>query len=138
MDILGGNFLFGYLLLLLLIVPLAELALLIKIGQNIGTIYTVFLVIITGVIGALFAKYQGIKVLWELRYNLSQNIMPGIQLLEGIFVLLGGILLLTPGLITDILGLLFLLPFTRNSFVKLTINWLENHMRSGKIRIYRR
>lgn len=129
---------FGYLLLLLLIVPLAELALLIKIGQNIGTIYTVFLVIITGVIGALFAKYQGIKVLWELRYNLSQNIMPGIQLLEGIFVLLGGILLLTPGLITDILGLLFLLPFTRNSFVKLTINWLENHMRSGKIRIYRR
>lgn len=126
-----------YLLAILIVIPLIEIVFLIKIGQYIGAGNTILLVIITGIAGAFLAKYQGLKVLWDIRYLLAQGRMPGYQLLEGLFVLLGGILLLTPGFFTDVIGLFCLLPFTRYFFVNAAIKILENYLRSGRVRIYR-
>lgn len=127
----------GYLLAIIIAIPLIEIVLLIKIGQYIGAGNTILLVIITGIAGAFLAKYQGLKVLWEIRSLLAQGRMPGYKLLEGLLVLLGGILLLTPGFFTDVIGLLCLLPLTRHVFVIAAIKILENYLRSGRIRIYR-
>lgn len=127
---------FGYLLLALLAIPLVEVILLIKIGQVLGSGITILLIFITGILGAFLAKYQGLKVLWELHYLLERRMMPGNKLVEGLFVLVGGIFLLFPGFITDIVGFLFLLPLTRQFFAVLVLKWIAEYFRSGRIRIF--
>lgn len=128
----------SHLLLILIVIPLMELTLLIKAGQYLGSGTTILLVVLTGILGASLAKYQGLKVLWEFRHSISQGIMPGNKLLEGLLVLLGGILLLTPGFVTDTIGFLFLLPTSRKFFAALGLKWIESYLHSGHIRIYRR
>lgn len=133
----GGEIVPGYVLLLLIGVPLVELGLLIKIGQHLGAGYTILLVVLTGIAGAWLAKYQGLRVLWEIRGLLSQGIMPGYKLIEGLLVFLGGILLLAPGFLTDMMGLLCLLPVTRQYLAGIVVQVLENYLRSGRVRIYK-
>ena len=103
----------GYLILLFTLVPITELALLIKIGQNIGVFYTLTLIIGTGILGAYLAREQGFRTLKKIESEINSGIMPGNEILDGVLILCGGILLLTPGLITDIVGFLTLIPFTR-------------------------
>ena len=103
----------GYLIGLFIIVPIAELAILIKVGQHIGALNTVSIVIATGVMGALLAKREGTKTLQGIHRDLELGILPGERLLDGFFIFCGGLMLLTPGLITDVLGFLLLIPYTR-------------------------
>ena len=123
---------FGYLLLLFITVPLVELALLIKVGQFLGVFNTVMIVIGTGFAGALLARSQGMRVLQDMQEKLNMGILPSEHLFDGIFILCGGILLLTPGLITDAIGFLMLLPYSR----KLAKVWirkkLETMMKEGR------
>lgn len=111
----------GYLILLFTIVPVVELALLIKLGQHIGVFYTLAIVIITGVVGAYLAKIQGLLTLYKLQEEVNQGIMPTDRLFDGVIILCSGILLLTPGLITDLMGFVGLIPYTRNLFKQ----WLK-------------
>ncbi len=106
----------GYLILLFTIVPLTELALLIKIGQIWGLKNTLLLIILTGISGAILLKVQGISILKRINTQLSQGLIPSDALFDGFFIFCGGLLLVTPGIITDILGLLMILPFSRNIF----------------------
>jgi len=101
------------LLFLFTIVPLVELALLIKVGNHIGVSNTIAIVLLTGVAGAALARSQGFGILRRIQNELAQNQLPGDSLVEGALILAGGILLLTPGLITDAFGLCFLLPLPR-------------------------
>lgn len=110
----------GYLILLFTLVPIIELALLIKVGQYIGVMNTVTLVLATGVLGAILARSQGLRVLINMQRDLDAGIMPANPLFDGLMILFGGILLLTPGFITDGIGLLILLPYTR-SLIKLWV-----------------
>lgn len=103
----------GYLILLFTIVPAVELALLIKVGTFIGVGNTLFLIVFTGVVGAALARYQGLLVLMRIQESLNKGLMPSEELMDGLMILVGGILLLTPGFITDVLGLLLLIPWTR-------------------------
>nr|MBD3245607.1 membrane protein FxsA [Candidatus Omnitrophota bacterium] len=116
---------FGYLLLLFTLVPLIELALLIQIGQYIGTLNTVLLVIVTGVCGAYLARAQGFILIRDIRRELDQGIMPAERMLEGVIVLASGVVLLTPGILTDILGFLGLIPVTRQVLKR----WLKYRFR---------
>lgn len=109
----------GYLILLFTILPALELALLIKVGSNIGALNTIALVILIGVVGAALARYEGFRVLMKVQDSLQRGIMPSAELLDGFMVLAGGIALLTPGFITDVLGLFLLFPVTRAG-----IKWL--------------
>lgn len=109
---------FVRLLILFTVVPLVELALLIKLGNVIGLWPTIFIVIGTGVLGAALARSQGTQVISAIRAEVAQGRPPTESLLNGLLVLVGGVVLLTPGLLTDLLGFSLLIPFTRNWFKK--------------------
>jgi len=101
------------LVILFIVVPLAELFLLLEVGAWIGALPTIGLVLLTGVIGAALARSQG-RVTWR-RFNeaLAAGRVPAREIFDGVLVIFGGALLLTPGFITDGLGILLLLPASR-------------------------
>ncbi|WP_198317403.1 FxsA family protein [Cytobacillus praedii] len=105
-----------YLLLLLIIVPAAEISVLLLSGNLIGFWPTLGVILFTGVLGAYLAKKQGLETIKKVQDQLRYGQMPGEAILEGICILAGGILLLTPGFITDITGLLLLAPPTQSFF----------------------
>jgi len=123
----------GYLILLFTAVPLVELALLIKIGQYIGMGYTLGVVIFTGVTGAYLAKMQGLATLRRIQEDVNQGIMPADKLFDGVLILCSGILLLTPGFITDIIGFIGLIPLTRNLFKTWLKRKIENMISQGRV-----
>lgn len=104
---------FWKMLLLFTMVPLLELALLIQIGQWIGVIPTVLLVFVTGVVGATLARSQGLMVIRDFQVTVKRAQVPAIGMIEGLLIVIGGALLLTPGLITDIVGFSFIIPSSR-------------------------
>ena len=101
------------LFLLFTLVPIVELALLIELGSHIGSLTTVALVVITGAAGAALARSQGLLVFQRLRSSIGQGQSPGDALIDGVLILAGGLLLLTPGILTDGLGFSALLPPSR-------------------------
>jgi len=101
------------LFLLFTLVPMFELWLLIRVGESIGAVNTVMLVITTGIVGAWFAREQGFKVMTQFQSSVQGGVMPGELVVEGIMILVGGILLITPGIFTDLCGLSLVIPFTR-------------------------
>ncbi len=115
----------GYLILLFTVVPIVELALLIKVGQYIGVGYTLGIVVITGVVGAYLARLQGFLTLRRIQEDINQGRMPTDRLFDGVLILCSGILLITPGFITDIIGFMGLIPFTRNLFKR----WLKRKIK---------
>ncbi|MFD2446313.1 FxsA family protein [Bacillus sp. CGMCC 1.16607] len=124
-----------YFILSIIVVPAAEIAILLTSGQIIGVWPTIFLIILTGVFGTYFAKKQGLATFYQLQRQLQSGQIPGESLLDGICILVGGTLLLTPGFITDIIGLLLLVPITRVFFKKIMKNWFKNRIRKGNIKI---
>ena len=114
------------LFLLFTIIPIAELYLLVIVGEKIGMLNTIIIVILTGMIGASFAKAQGGMVLGKIKTDLNQGKMPGKELLEGGLILAGGIMLITPGIMTDFLGFSLIFPFTRIFYSKLLFKFFKN------------
>jgi UPF0716 protein FxsA len=123
---------FFKLLLLFTAVPVIELYLLIKVGEEIGTMNTVVLVIVTGIIGASFAKSQGAQIIAKIRSALNQGQLPGRDLLQGAMILAGGILLVTPGFLTDLAGLSLLFPPTRKLYTDFTMDYFKKKFQSGQ------
>ena len=107
---------FPIVLLLFLCIPLVEIWLLIKVGGIIGALPTVALVVLTAVIGASLARHQGLATLRRLQATLDRGETPAIELLEGVLLLAGALLLLTPGFFTDALGFACLIPPVRRAF----------------------
>ena len=103
----------GWLLLAMVVIPAVELFLLLQLGAWMGPWQTFALVVVTGTVGAWLAKREGLGVLTSLRDELAQGLPPGSRLAEGALVLVGGILLITPGVLTDLTGFLFIAPPTR-------------------------
>lgn len=101
------------LLLALIVVPIAEIALLIKVGGLIGTWQTVGLVILTAVLGTALFRAQGTRVLLRAQEVMAQGAFPAKELFDGMCILVAGVLLFTPGFITDTLGLALLVPGLR-------------------------
>ncbi len=124
---------FPYLVLLFTVLPAIELVLLIEIGSNIGAGNTLFIIIFTGVLGAYLARLQGFLVLRKIQGDLNQGIMPSSELMDGLMILVGGIVLLTPGFITDALGFLLLIPWTRIIIKKLFARKFENMIARGQV-----
>lgn len=105
-----------YLIFLLILIPSADIGILLFSGKAIGVLPTLTLIILTGVLGAYLAKKQGLETIRKAQEQLRHGQLPGDAVLDGICILVGGTLLLTPGFITDILGFLMLVPFTRKLF----------------------
>ena len=105
------------LILLFVTVPLLELYLLVRIGEWIGLLPTIALVLFTGALGATLARAQGLATWGRFQAAMAQGRLPGAELVEGILILVAGAVLLTPGVLTDVLGFLLLVPALRRRVV---------------------
>jgi len=101
------------LVLIFIVVPIAELAVLIKVGSVIGALNTIALLIAVSVVGGWLVKREGLSVLQRIREQVNNGRVPGAELLDAFLVLLAGALLITPGFLSDVLGIFLLLPPVR-------------------------
>ena len=108
------------------LIPLVEIYLLIKLVQNFGAITSILLVIFTGILGAYLARMEGLRTLFRIQETMREGRMPGEELLDALLIAIAGLVLITPGFITDVVGFLLLFPFTR----MLAKNWLKERMRA--------
>ena len=102
-------------------IPFLEVAILIQLGSEIGVGETLLLIIVTGLLGAALARWQGLKVWRQIQGQLNQGRMPAEAMIDGLLIFAAGLVLLTPGLVTDLMGFLLLIPLTRRGFKK----WLR-------------
>ncbi|NNC24431.1 FxsA family protein [Salinisphaera sp. USBA-960] len=110
------------LLIAFIVVPIAELWLLIEVGRQIGALATVVIVVITAIVGSQLARRQGIDVLARIRKTQARGEMPALPMLNGAALLLAGFMLLTPGLITDAVGFALLIPRLRERIARYLVS----------------
>ena len=108
--------------LILLGLPALEIFLMIKIGGNIGALNTIALIFLTAIIGIYYARIQGIQTLRSGLTNLYQNKLPVYEIVSGASIAFGSLMLIIPGFLTDLMGFLLLVPFTRRIILNITIN----------------
>lgn len=121
------------LMLLFILIPLIELAILVYLGTIIGALYTVLIVVATGILGAVMSRHQGLAALSRIRSNINSGIMPANELFDGALILAGGLLLLTPGIITDIVGFAVLVPQTRRIIGRWIRSLIHRRIQQGEI-----
>ena len=122
------------LLIIFVLVPIAELAVIIQVGQEIGVWWTIAILVLDSVLGSLLMRSQG-RIAWR-RFNeaLQAGRPPAREVLDGVLVIFGGAFLLTPGFITDIFGLLLLIPPTRAVVRRLLVRRLGRRVRARRSR----
>ncbi len=103
------------------LVPFIEIYLLIKIGGQVGAFNTILIVILTGLLGASLARLEGLKTMTKVRDSLNRGDLPAEEMLDAMLIFVAGVVLLTPGLITDLSGLALLVPKARSWFKR----WLR-------------
>ncbi|MCG6200382.1 FxsA family protein [Psychromonas antarctica] len=109
---------FARLFLIFTSVSLLEIFVLVKVGSFLGAWPTIGLVIVTALIGSALVRSQGIQLVKQLQERMAQGEIPGLQLIEGVMLLVTGVLLVTPGFVTDLCGLLLLQPQIRAAIAK--------------------
>ncbi len=124
----------GKLLLFFILLPAADVVLLLKIGQVFGFYNTLILIVATGFAGAILYQTQSRLNLRQIKDAIKGGSLPDVEVVDRLLIFIGAILLITPGVITDVLGFLILLPFTRPLVRKLLKKWLK-HKIKGKISI---
>ena len=113
-------------ILLIIIVPIIEIYLFIKIGSQIGAINTVLLILLTAFVGLIYVRYEGFNTLRSAISQLVKNEIPMFEIMSGAALVIGAFLLILPGFLTDALGLLFVIPITRKIFFKkITSNYKD-------------
>ncbi len=126
---------FGRLFLLFLLIPLVDLTLLVTVGQQIGLWPTVGIVVATAAVGSWLAKREGFAAWQRVRTKLSTGTLPGAELVDGIVILISGVLLLTPGFLTDLAGIVGLIPPVRRAARRKLMASIERSVMEGRIRV---
>ena len=124
---------FSYLIALFVAMPLIELWVLVTLGNRIGWLETIALVFVTGVIGAWLARAQGFQTLVAIQRDMAAGVMPAPRLMDGVMILVAGALLITPGILTDVVGFLLLVPATRQIIRNYMRIKLEKKLREGSV-----
>ncbi|HNW82455.1 MAG TPA: FxsA family protein [bacterium] len=122
---------FFILLLLFVALPAAEIWLLIKVGGMIGVMPTILMILFTGVAGAYLAKMEGLAVIRNIQKASVEGRIPGNEMISGVLIFVGGALLLTPGFITDCMGLLMIFPPTRMLIAISIRKYFEKRVKAG-------
>ena len=117
------------------IIPFLEIYLLIEIGSYIGAVNTLMIVILTGFLGALLARHQGLKTMLKVRESLARGEMPAEHLLDALLIFLAGIVLLTPGFLTDLVGFTILIPTTRFHFKRWLRKKFDNLITTNRVNV---
>ena len=123
------------LILLFIVVPIAEIYVIIQVGQAIGALWTVLILIVDSLIGARLLSWQGRRAWASFQSALTEGRVPHREVLDGVLIILGGAFLLTPGFITDVVGLLLLVPPTRAAFRRLLTRLMLRPTRLGWARV---
>ena len=105
-------------LLLIILIPVIEIYLFIKIGSQIGAIVTILLIFFTAIVGVYYAKYEGLNTLKSGFLQIRKNISPTYEMISGAAIAFAALLLIIPGFATDLFGFLIIFPITRNLFLK--------------------
>ena len=113
-------------ILTIIIVPIIEIYLFIKIGSEIGAFTTIFLIFATAVIGVYYAKYEGINTLRSGFQQLSKNQTPAYEVISGATIAFAALLLIIPGFVTDVIGFLLIFPITRKLLFEKILNKSKN------------
>ena len=116
------------LVVLFVLVPIVELAVIIQVGQALGVIETLLLMVVVSAAGAWLVKREGIGVWRRAQQQLETGVVPGLELVDGTLIMLAGALLLTPGFVSDCLGILLLLPPVRAGLRRLVIRRLRRRV----------
>jgi UPF0716 protein FxsA len=124
-----------YLAIFIIVIPAIDIGFLLFSGKAIGFLPTIAFIILTGVVGAFLAKREGLQTIKRAQEQLRYGQIPGDSVLDGICILIGATLLLTPGFITDLFGFLLLFPPSRKPFKFLMINALRKRIQNGNIKI---
>jgi UPF0716 protein FxsA len=124
------------LFLLFTVVPLLELYILIKIGGYIGAFPTVGLVVLTALLGFVLARFEGLRKLEQIKRSLSQGIVPAEEMLDGVLIFVGGVLLIIPGVLTDLFALILLIPYTRTIFKRWLRRRFDRMVAARNIRLH--
>ena len=124
-----------YLFLAFTVVPLIELYLLLNLGRNVGVLPTVAFVLGTGLLGALLARHEGVRFLRDWQTSMAQGRLPEEGILSGALVLVGGALLIAPGVLTDVTGMLLLIPPTRRWVAGRLRRVMERRMKAGTLHV---
>lgn len=119
---------FFYLFLLFVFVSVIELALLIKVGEIIGILNTVVIILLTAFIGAYMVKLEGLGVMRRIQQNICKGIFPAEELINGVMILIAGALLLTPGFFTDVIGFLMVFPVSRNLIKRVAKSYIKKRI----------
>jgi len=115
--------------LLFIFIPIIEIAIFITVGSNIGILNTIAIIFLTAVIGIYFIRRQGISLLFNAQRNMAQGIMPTEEIKGGIFLLISGLLLITPGFFTDCVGFLMFLKPVQNFISQKARNYFHSRTR---------
>ncbi|UCH28159.1 MAG: FxsA family protein [Myxococcales bacterium] len=126
----------GRLFLLFTVVPLIELYLLIAIGRMLGPVPTIALVLVTGALGAWFARLEGARVIRRWQEAMARQKIPKDGVIDGFLIFIGGVLLITPGILTDIAGLSMVMPPTRRIIAGGVRRWFEQQIAQGRVQVY--
>ncbi len=125
------------LFLLFTLVPALELYLIMKVGQAIGAFNTLLIIIFTGILGAFYARQQGVRVMTNIHWEMSEGRLPGDELINGAMLLVGGAFLITPGFLTDITGFALIFPLTRDMIKGSVTEFMRRRIERGDVRIYK-
>jgi UPF0716 protein FxsA len=122
-------------LFLFILIPLLELYILFKISGYLGAFQTVALVVFTALLGLVLARFEGLKTLQQISQSLSQGIVPAEEMVDGVLIFVGGILLITPGVVTDLFALVLLIPYTRTIFKRWLRRRFDRMVAAGNVRL---
>jgi len=125
----------GRLLLLFVVLPAVELALLIELGSRFGTLHTLGLIVITGVVGASLARGQGLHVVRQIQSEIAEGRLPAGSLIDGVMILIAGALLVTPGILTDTFGFLCLVPAFRSAAKRTLLRRFEKAVQENRLHV---
>ena len=126
----------GRLFLLFTVVPLIELYLLVALGRVLGPLATIGLVIVTGAVGAWFARLEGARVIRRWQEAMARQQIPKDGVIDGFLIFIGGLMLITPGILTDIAGLSMVMPPTRRVIAGFVRSWVERQIAAGRVQVY--
>jgi len=125
------RFPWGLVFLALLLVPIVEIYVLIQVGQVIGVWWTILLLIADSILGSWLLRREGSRAWTALRVALAEGRMPAKELADGILIVIGGTLMISPGFVTDVFGMLAILPFTRPVGRKLLAGFITRRLAPG-------
>ncbi len=119
------------------LIPVAEIYLLIKLGAFLGAFNTVAIIILTGFAGAALARMQGLQTMQRIRLSLEQGVVPTEEMIDALLIFIAGIVLLTPGFITDMAGILLLFPPTRRHIKRFLKIKFDQWIKTGTIHYHK-